>query len=65
MFDVLVMDIIRFISYLLELESLTNITPTTLKGNVDQVIEISTQDRRRGNGYKLEVPRFRIDTGRF
>ena len=24
------------------------------KGNIDQVIEISSQDRTRGNGYKLE-----------
>ena len=24
------------------------------KGNIDQVLEISSQDRIRGNGYKLE-----------
>ena len=35
------------------------------KGNIDQVIEISSQDRTRGNGYKLEKLRFRTDVGRY
>ena len=34
------------------------------KGNIEQVIEISSQDRTRGNGYKLEKLRFRTDVGR-
>ena len=34
------------------------------KGNIDQVLEISSQDRTCGNGYKLEKLRFRTDTGR-
>ncbi len=32
------------------------------KGNIDQVIEISSQDRTRGNGYKLE---FRTDVSSY
>ena len=31
------------------------------KGNNDQVIEFSRQDRTRGSGYKLEKLRFRTD----
>ena len=34
-------------------------------GNIDQVLEISSQDRRLGNGYKLEKLKFRIDIGRY
>ena len=34
------------------------------KGNCDQVIEFSSQDRTRGNGYKLDKLRFRTDIGR-
>ena len=33
------------------------------KGNIDQVLEISSQDRTRG--YKLEKLRFRTDLGRY
>ena len=33
------------------------------KGNINQVLEISSQDRTRGNGYKLEKLRFRTDLG--
>ena len=35
------------------------------KGNIDQVIEISSQNRTRGNGYKLEKLRFRTDVGKY
>ena len=35
------------------------------KGNIDQVLEISSQDRTRGNRYKLEKLRFRTDLGRY
>jgi len=35
------------------------------KGNIDQVIEFNSQDRTRGNGYKLEKLRFRTDIGRY
>ena len=35
------------------------------KGNIDQVLEISSQDRTSGNGYKLEKLRFMIDQGRY
>ncbi len=35
------------------------------KGNIDQVMEISSQDRTRGNGYRLEKLRFRTDVGRY
>ena len=35
------------------------------KENIDQVLEISSQDRTRGHGYKLEKLRFRIDLGRY
>ena len=35
------------------------------KGNIDQVLEISSQDRTCGNGYKLEKLRFRPDLGRY
>ena len=34
-------------------------------GNIDQVLEISSQDRTRGNGYKLEKLRFRTDPSRY
>ena len=34
------------------------------KGNIDQVIEISSQNRTRGNGNKLEKLRFRTDVGK-
>ena len=33
------------------------------KGNIEQVLEISSQERTRGNGYKLEKLRFRTDIG--
>ena len=35
------------------------------KGNIDQVLEISSQDRARGNEYKLEILTFRTDLGRY
>ena len=35
------------------------------KGNIDQVLYISSQDRTRGNGYKLEKLRFRADLDRY
>ena len=35
------------------------------KGNIDQVLKISSQDRTRGNGYKLEKLRFGTDLGRY
>ena len=35
------------------------------KGNIDQVLEISSQDRTRGNGYKVEKLRFKTDLGRY
>ena len=35
------------------------------KGNIDQVLEIASQDRARGNGYKLEKFRFRTDISRY
>ena len=35
------------------------------KGNIEQVIEISNQERTRGNGYKLEKLRFGTDVGRY
>ena len=35
------------------------------KGNINQVLEISSQDRTRGNGYKLEKLGFRTDLGRY
>ena len=31
------------------------------KGNIDQVLELSSQDRTRGDGYKVEKLRFRTD----
>lgn len=34
------------------------------KGSINQVLEISHQNRTRGNGYKLEKRRFRTDIGR-
>ena len=34
------------------------------KENINQVLEISSQDRTRGNGYKPEKLRFRTDLGR-
>ena len=35
------------------------------KGNIDQVLEISSQDTTRGNGYKLEKLRFRTNLDRY
>ena len=35
------------------------------KGNTDQVVEFSSQDRTCRNGYKLEKLRFRTDLGRY
>lgn len=35
------------------------------KGNIDKVIDIRSQDRTRGNGYKLKKHRFRTDVGRY
>ena len=35
------------------------------KGNIDQVLEFSSQDMTRGNGYKLEKLRFRTDIVRY
>ena len=35
------------------------------KGNINQVLEIGSQDRTRGNGYKLEKLRFRTDLDRY
>ena len=35
------------------------------KGNIDQVLEISSQDRTRENGYMLEKLRFRTDIARY
>ena len=35
------------------------------KGNIDQVLEFSNQDRTHENGYKLEKPRFRTDIGKY
>ena len=35
------------------------------KGNINQVLEFCSQDRTRGNGYKLEKLRFRTDIYRF
>ena len=35
------------------------------KGNIDHVLEISSQDRTCGNGYKLEKLRLRTDIGRY
>ena len=35
------------------------------KGNINQVLKISSQDKTRGNGYKLEKLRFRTDIGRY
>ena len=35
------------------------------KGNIYQVLEISSQDRTRGNRYKLEKLKFRTDLGRY
>ena len=35
------------------------------KENIDQVLEISSQDRTCGYGYKLEKLRFRTDLGRY
>ena len=38
----------------------------SVKGiNIDQDLEISSQDRTRGNGYKLEKLRFRKDLVRY
>ena len=34
------------------------------KGNIDQVLELSNQNRTRNNGYKLEKLRFRTDIGK-
>ena len=36
-----------------------------LCGNINQVLEISSQDRTRGNGYKVEKLRFRTYLGRY
>ena len=35
------------------------------KGNIDQILKNGSQDRTRGNGYKLEKLRFRTDIGRY
>ena len=35
------------------------------KENIDQVLEITSQDRTRGNGYKVEKLRFGTDLGRY
>ena len=35
------------------------------KGNIDQVLELSSHDRTRGNGCKVEKLRFRTDIGRY
>ena len=35
------------------------------KGNIDHVLEISSQDRTPGNEYKLEKLRFRTDLSRY
>ena len=35
------------------------------KRNINQVLEISSQDMTRGNGYKLEKLIFRTDLGRY
>ena len=35
------------------------------KENINKVLEISSQDMTRGNGYKLETLRFRTDLGRY
>ena len=35
------------------------------KGHIDQVIIISSQDRTRSNGYKIDKPRFRTHIGRY
>ena len=35
------------------------------KGNIDQFLEISSQDRKPGNRYKLEKLQFRINIGRY
>ena len=35
------------------------------KGNIDQVYKFSSQERTRGNGYKLEKLRFRTDIGKY
>ena len=35
------------------------------KEKIDHVLEITSQDRTRGNGYKLEKVRFRTDLGRY
>ena len=35
------------------------------KRNIDQILEFSSQDRRRENGYKVETLRFRTDIGRY
>ena len=40
-------------------------TTTTTTGNIDQVLEFSSQDRLGGNGYKVEKFRFRTDIGRY
>ena len=35
------------------------------KGNINHVLEFSSQEITRGNGYKLEKLRFRTDIGRY
>ena len=35
------------------------------KGNINKVLKISSQDRTRGNRYKLEKLKFRTDLGRY
>ena len=35
------------------------------KGSIDQVIEINSQGSTCSNGYKIDMPRFRTDIGRY